>query len=698
MPAYRVIEKLGEGGMGVVYRAVQTSLEREVALKLLQDTRSENQGFVARFHREVEASARIVHPNVVKILDFGEIQGKPFYAMEYLVQPTLQQLLADVGKLAIPRAIAILQQLLDALSAIHRAGMVHRDLKPSNIMIGERDHVTVMDFGLVKFAPDRSVLTKTGMIVGTPSYLAPETIRGEHVDGRADLFPTGAILHEALTGARTFTAPSLPALLQAIAVEPHRPVRALRPDCPAALSDVVDRLLAKRPDDRFASAAEALEAVERFAEARLARAAMDATAPDAIPVSSVPARVIESTIDGGLAVLENVPAAPRAQPPGPPKRRTTGRTPVVARVTATVAVVPPPESTRRRMLAGAALAALALACAAVALRPAPAPSAPPSATVTAPVPPSDPAPAPGPALVQAIQALDPGSQIDAIHRDLRRIRADLRLADPPRPEMRALRDAWARQLSERSARAGLPAALSAFVGGKGAGFAGAAPTPASRRDCAAALNRLLDLRIYCDHFRIPLALDPALALRGYGRLARSRLTNPAGLCLRFKRSDSNTDVRVPPTMTPGLTVIDVPRTEKFSLAGAASNDLMDFGTENNQNRLDYVHPGPLPMPAPADLTEIEVVVALEGLSANNRLTVLASPDGRSFAPIAFFRADAYSEGEVVHAVESGLLTGPQVHLKIELTILPSMRSSGEYVNVTKLELRYPSGSASPRPR
>ena len=273
---YRVLQRIGKGGMGVVYLAEHVLIRRKVAIKTLHANPPAAPAIVERFHREALAATAIGDQHVVDVTDMGLLDDGAYYiVMEYLDGADLAFTVAAEGRLAIPRAVRIVLQLCDALTAVHAAGIVHRDLKPENLFLidraGQRDFVKVLDFGVCKLTElhDGSYhkLTGTGAALGTPHFMAPEQIEGRpDVDHRADLYAVGGILHHALAGEAPFDAPSLPRLFMRICNDPPPPLRQLRGDVPAALEAVVLRALAKEPEDRFESAAELKAALEPFAE------------------------------------------------------------------------------------------------------------------------------------------------------------------------------------------------------------------------------------------------------------------------------------------------------------------------------------------------------------------------------------------------------------------------------------------------
>jgi FixJ family two-component response regulator len=255
---YRVLDILGHGGLGVVYRAVHQVLERPVAIKVLHapahDTTS-----TARFLREARAASRARHPGIVDILEFGRcLDGRPYLVMEIVEAPTLEQRLGG-GALPLDEAVPIAQSIASALGAAHEAGVVHRDLKPSNIFVDEDLNAKISDFGAAKMVGvGVPTLTQEGIAVGTPCYMSPEQARGLAVDRRSDLYALGCVLYEMVVGARPFDgATTLDVLSQHIGapvpvpVSPHEPV-------PHALARVIRRALAKSPAERHQTAAETI--------------------------------------------------------------------------------------------------------------------------------------------------------------------------------------------------------------------------------------------------------------------------------------------------------------------------------------------------------------------------------------------------------------------------------------------------------
>jgi eukaryotic-like serine/threonine-protein kinase len=259
---YRVIGRLGSGGMADVWCAEDTHLQRRVALKVLHHRFAQDTEFVERFRREAEAAAGLQHPNVVGVFDRGAVNGTYYIAMEYLEGRSLKELI-DVG---LPQAtsISIVRQILEAARFAHRHGIVHRDLKPQNVIVDNEGHATVTDFGIARAGV--SEITQTGSVMGTAHYLSPEQAQGLEVTPSSDLYSIGVILYETLTGRVPFEGDSTVAVaLKQVSQSPQRP-SALNPEVSPALDAVVMRALAKDPAQRFADAEgfiAALDAAER---------------------------------------------------------------------------------------------------------------------------------------------------------------------------------------------------------------------------------------------------------------------------------------------------------------------------------------------------------------------------------------------------------------------------------------------------
>jgi eukaryotic-like serine/threonine-protein kinase len=258
---YRIVRKLGSGGMADVYLAEDEELGRPIAIKILNDRHANDESFVERFRREAKNAAGLSHPNIVSIYDRGEAEGTYYIAMEYLDGRSLKELVVARGPLPIPDAIDATRQVLAALRFAHRKGVVHRDIKPHNVMADADGRLKVTDFGIARAGV--SQMTEAGSIIGTAQYLSPEQARGAPVDQRSDLYSVGVVLYEMLTGTTPFSGESPVEIAMKHLSDPPRPPSVERSDIPPDLDMIVLRALAKDPDDRFQTAEEMDAELER---------------------------------------------------------------------------------------------------------------------------------------------------------------------------------------------------------------------------------------------------------------------------------------------------------------------------------------------------------------------------------------------------------------------------------------------------
>ncbi|HJP65640.1 MAG TPA: serine/threonine-protein kinase, partial [Actinomycetota bacterium] len=263
---YRIESVLGRGGMGVVYLAEDTRLDRKVAVKLLPPELAGDAAFRDRFIRESQLAARLEHPNIVPVYEAGEADGQLFIAMRYVRGSDLGSLLDRDGPLDPDRAVTIITDVAAALDEAHAEGLIHRDVKPANILLApgrgsgapERAHLT--DFGVTRRTTSRSGLTQTGQFLGTADYAAPEQIEGKDVDGRADVYALGCVLYHCLAGQPPFVRESDVATMYAHLRDRPPQVTAARHDAPSAFDDVVATAMAKAPADRYQTAGELADA------------------------------------------------------------------------------------------------------------------------------------------------------------------------------------------------------------------------------------------------------------------------------------------------------------------------------------------------------------------------------------------------------------------------------------------------------
>jgi serine/threonine protein kinase len=249
---YRIIELVGEGAMGVVYRAIDPVLERTVAIKVMNDSIARQADLRKRFLHEAQAAGSLQHPNVVCIYDLGESDGHLFIAMEFVQGVDLEHLIEKSQPLSLQAKLDIIIDVLTGLAFAHKRGIVHRDIKPANIRVAEDGRAKIMDFGVAHLAS--SSMTSTGSILGTPTFMAPEQITEGKTSPATDIFAVGGVLYQILTLMKPFDAPTLQSLFFKIITEQPRSITDLMPNLPAALDRIVSKAMAKEPGDRYASA------------------------------------------------------------------------------------------------------------------------------------------------------------------------------------------------------------------------------------------------------------------------------------------------------------------------------------------------------------------------------------------------------------------------------------------------------------
>ncbi len=307
---YRILRKLGSGGMANVYLAVDEDLGRRVAIKILNDRYANDELFVERFRREAKSAAALSHPNIVSIYDRGEAEGTYYIAMEVIEGRSLKELIMTRGPLPIGSAIAYTLEMLEALRFAHRHGIIHRDVKPHNILVGERLKVT--DFGIARAGA--SQMTEAGSIMGTAQYLSPEQARGAPVTASSDLYSVGIVLYEMLTGKVPFNGDSAIEIAMKHLNEAPKPPSKIRPEILEELDQVVLRALVKAPEDRYQTAEEFAEDLHRV-EAGLP------VAPETTEAATALITAPTALLGGTTQVLSDEAtrvAAPRPQTPVPP--------------------------------------------------------------------------------------------------------------------------------------------------------------------------------------------------------------------------------------------------------------------------------------------------------------------------------------------------------------------------------------------
>lgn len=261
--AYRVEGLIGAGGMGIVYRAFDEALQRPVALKTLLPSLAADPGFVARFKREAQSAAAVNHPNITQIYAIGQEGEVPFFAMELIHGSSLDALTREAGALDPLTASGYILQAARGLRHAAQRDLIHRDVKPSNLMLTEEGIVKITDFGLAKAARSESHLTVTGEVLGSPGYISPEQAQGTAIDARSDIYSLGATFYHLLTGKLPFDAPTPVAMILKHLSEPVRSPRAVNPNIPYPIAAVVQRMMAKRPTERFQDYDALIREIER---------------------------------------------------------------------------------------------------------------------------------------------------------------------------------------------------------------------------------------------------------------------------------------------------------------------------------------------------------------------------------------------------------------------------------------------------
>ena len=261
---YKVVSELGRGGMGVVYKAHEESLNRFVAIKVLGDHLASDEQFLSRFTREARAAGAVSHPNVIPIYFIGQDDGRHYFAMEYVSGRSVQAMIRQEGRIGNPRAAQIILQAAQGLAAAHDKGVIHRDIKPANLMVDERGVVKIADFGIALPIESQTRLTATGALMGTPGYLSPEHCMGETVDHRADIYALGVTYYEMLTGRMPFNAESPLALLRQILQEDPPDVTQLNSEVDAESKRILMKMIARDREQRYQSCHEVVADLEEY--------------------------------------------------------------------------------------------------------------------------------------------------------------------------------------------------------------------------------------------------------------------------------------------------------------------------------------------------------------------------------------------------------------------------------------------------
>jgi serine/threonine protein kinase len=326
---YKILEKIGQGAMGEVYKAHDPILNRFVAVKTISGDLGSDDQLRKRFQREAQSAARLNHPNIITVYDYGEEQGKIYMAMELLDGADLKQAIARRAEMSLDEKLSIVDQIAEGLAFAHAHDVVHRDLKPANIHLLGNGQVKIMDFGLARLGG--SEMTRTGMVMGTPHYMSPEQVRGERADAKSDVFALGCVFYELITYRKPFDADSMHSVLFKVMQEEPAPVIQVTPGTPAVLSQVIERAMAKHPSQRFANAGEFRSALHRAMQA-VATGRGEQGLPDlAVPPPTPSARGADSSAmasaSGSASAVRTGSSVSAPRPAGPASRASTSSPP-----------------------------------------------------------------------------------------------------------------------------------------------------------------------------------------------------------------------------------------------------------------------------------------------------------------------------------------------------------------------------------
>jgi serine/threonine-protein kinase len=307
--AYRVVDMIGEGGFGAVYTAEDTAIGRTVVLKVLTTDVAGDQGMLQRFKREVEMIARLEHPYILPVYEYGQVEGDPYIAMRYMRGGSLYDVLRKAN-LSWEQLLGILEQVAEALDFAHERDVIHRDLKPANVLLDESGNASLADFGLAKTMEGSRDLTATGGILGTPAYMSPEQVRGEKLDHRSDIYSFAVMTYESFSGENPFLVSTPMDYILKHMAEPPRPITSLLQELPPQVDTVFAQALAKEPEKRQKTATEFISRLRRAmtGEAEAIPAPEPATAP-ARDLGDAPTAVAEPELarsfgDAPTAVAE----------------------------------------------------------------------------------------------------------------------------------------------------------------------------------------------------------------------------------------------------------------------------------------------------------------------------------------------------------------------------------------------------------
>ncbi|MBX3080343.1 MAG: protein kinase [Anaerolineae bacterium] len=290
---YQVLEQIGTGGMATVYRAWQTSMKRDVAIKVLRTNTTRNEEFLRRFYHEVEIIASLQHPHILPVYDFGEHDGMPYVVMAYLTGGTLADYMVHHGSLNLTDVNRLVKQIADALDYAHKKGIIHRDFKPSNVLLDEQGNTYLADFGLARVSEAPANITAVGSVVGTPAYMAPEQAQSENLTSAVDVYALGVTIFQMLTGRVPYEAPTLMGVLLAHITQPIPQVRNFQPNLPHEAQVVISTAMAKAVEERYPTPGSLAAALSQVMEGGPKQAQDPITeSPDALLMTNLHGQVI----------------------------------------------------------------------------------------------------------------------------------------------------------------------------------------------------------------------------------------------------------------------------------------------------------------------------------------------------------------------------------------------------------------------